>query len=120
MNERGFSIVESVLSHAECDDIRNSIYDSGLPIGRGGTRNLMSVERIRDLANDLRLSAIAECFLGHPCIPFKATLFEKTGRSNWLVAWHQDTALPVETDVDRDGWGPMSTKDGIRFAHAPT
>lgn len=120
VNEQGFSILESVFSHAECDDILKSIYDSGLPIGKGGTRNLMSVATIGEVANDPRMLSIAAAFLGNDLIPYKATLFEKTGRSNWLVAWHQDTALPVVRNVDLDGWGPMSVKDGVTFVHAPT
>ncbi len=80
----------------------------------------MSVAAVRELANDERMVMIADSFLGRRSIPFKATLFEKTGRSNWLVAWHQDSALPVQSDIEREGWGPMSVKAGVRFVHAPT
>jgi len=119
VDDRGFAIYESVISSAECDDTLRSIFESEIRIGRGGTRNLMSIEKVRALANDLRMSNIARSFLGQTSIPYKATLFEKTGKSNWLVAWHQDTALPVETNIELEGWGPMSMKDGVRFAHAP-
>lgn len=80
----------------------------------------MSVPLIRELANDKRLITILEECTGKTLIPFKATLFEKTGKSNWLVAFHQDTALPVEKFIELNGWGPMSVKEGIIFAHAPT
>lgn len=36
------------------------------------------------------------------------------------MAWHQDTALPVERVPAVDGWGPSSVKDGVTFIHAPT
>jgi ectoine hydroxylase-related dioxygenase (phytanoyl-CoA dioxygenase family) len=53
-------------------------------------------------------------------LPFKATLFLKTGKGNWLVSWHQDSALPVTKNFSRNGWGPFATKAGRTFAHAPS
>ena len=51
-------------------------------------------------------------------MPFRATLFDKSPTSNWLVAWHQDTALPLRERRATPGWGPWSTKDGVLYAHA--
>jgi hypothetical protein len=53
-------------------------------------------------------------------IPFRATLFEKTLAANWLVVWHQDTALPLRERQELQGWGPWSIKEGINYAHAPS
>jgi len=47
-------------------------------------------------------------------------LFEKSGKANWLISWHQDTALPIESSFDAPGWGPWSEKEGVRYVHAPT
>src|SRR5262249_15853090 len=58
-------------------------------------------------------------FLGRTPFPYRATLFQKTPRSNWLVAWHQDTALPLRSRVSAEGWGPWSVKEGVTYAHAP-
>ena len=52
-------------------------------------------------------------------MPFRATLFDKSPVSNWLVIWHQDTALPFRERRDKSGWGPWSVKDGVNYAHAP-
>ena len=75
---------------------------------------------IREVANDKRLLTICETLTSKTLVPYKATLFEKTGKANWLVSYHQDTALPLEKKVTEDGWGPESTKQGTRFVHAPT
>ena len=75
---------------------------------------------VAEVANDSRLKAIASSWLDAPALPFKATLFDKNPDSNWLVAWHQDTALPMASPVTDAGWGPWSVKDGIHYAHAPT
>jgi len=71
------------------------------------------------VARDERMMHIAQAILGERTIPFRATLFEKLPTSNWLVAWHQDTALPLTERKDCSGWGPWSVKDGVTYAHAP-
>ena len=38
---------------------------------------------------------IAKRWVGAAAFPFRATLFHKSRSKNWLVSWHQDTALPV-------------------------
>ena len=40
--------------------------------------------------------------------------------SNWLVVWHQDTALPLREKRETPGWGPWSIKDSVTYAHAPS
>ena len=71
---------------------------------------------VRELANDSRLVAIAKRFLGLSAIPYRATFFEKSGRANWLVVWHQDTVLPLERRIESDEWGPWSKKAGVLYA----
>src|SRR5262249_50979349 len=78
-----------------------------------------SYSTISSLATDSRLITLARPFLPGTPIPFRATLFEKTPTSNWLVAWHQDTALPFRTRHHTPGWGPWSMKAGLHHAHAP-
>jgi ectoine hydroxylase-related dioxygenase (phytanoyl-CoA dioxygenase family) len=46
-------------------------------------------------------------------------MFEKTTYANWLVVWHQDTALPLRRREETPGWGPWSIKEGVIYAHAP-
>src|SRR2546422_351103 len=62
---------------------------------------------------------IAREALGAEAFPFRATLFDKTPSANWLVVWHQDTALPLQGRHEFPGWGPWSVKDGVNYAHAP-
>jgi len=62
---------------------------------------------------------IAREFVGPKAGAFRATLFDKSPTANWLVVWHQDTALPLRARVEHDEWGPWSTKAGVLYAHAP-
>jgi ectoine hydroxylase-related dioxygenase (phytanoyl-CoA dioxygenase family) len=116
----GFEIREDVIPKAECDRLIESIGRSDSFKGKAGVRHLMSVSAVREIAADDRLRSIAEIISGRAMIPYKATLFEKTGKANWLVAWHQDTALPLTAIPDAEGWGPATIKDGVVYAHAPT
>ena len=63
--------------------------------------------------------AIVRSILGSGAFPFRATLFDKSSDANWLVVWHQDTALPLRARTEIPGWGPWSIKDKINYAHAP-
>jgi ectoine hydroxylase-related dioxygenase (phytanoyl-CoA dioxygenase family) len=92
-----------------------------LPIqfSRAGARHVLKYPPIAAIAADSRLTSIAADWLGGGAIPFKATLFDKNPAANWLVAWHQDTALPLAMRQAKPGWGPWSVKDGITYAHAP-
>jgi ectoine hydroxylase-related dioxygenase (phytanoyl-CoA dioxygenase family) len=119
MDDLGYSIHDGVFRSGECTALLNSL---SLPLSRGrrgGIRHLMTCEHVRDLAKDRRLTAIAERYLGKPAIPFKATLFHKTDKANWLVSWHQDTTLPLIKFDETPGWGPWSQKREIDYALAP-
>jgi ectoine hydroxylase-related dioxygenase (phytanoyl-CoA dioxygenase family) len=62
---------------------------------------------------------MAKEVIGDNAFPYRATLFDKSADANWLVVWHQDTALPLKEQHDVPGWGPWSVKNGIKYAHAP-
>lgn len=115
----GFRIVRDVLDPAETTHLLRTLEASRLTRSRAGARHLMKHAAISDVANDPRLLAIARGFLGLATVPFRSTLFDKSSARNWLVPWHQDTALPLQERRDVPGWGPWSMKVGITYAHAP-
>lgn len=118
MPDRGFEIMAPLFRPEELTAIDDAVAESAMR-GRAGVRHLLRFDAVRDLARDPRLLAIGRRFLGGTPTPFKATLFDKSPASNWLVAWHQDTALPLRAHVDARGWGPWSRKAGQLYAHAP-
>lgn len=117
--DSGYWITEGVLSHTECDRLIGELADSAVKRSRAGARHLMSHPAVVALASDRRLLGLARMALGAGAVPYRATLFEKSARSNWLVVWHQDTALPLPSTFEAPGWGPWSEKGGIAYAHAP-
>jgi hypothetical protein len=114
----GFAIIPEVLSECEIADLKSMLDRSELPRSRAGMRHAMRNARVAALARDSRLMAMAQEVLGRAA-PFRATLFDKSPTSNWLVVWHQDTALPLCERREVPGWGPWSIKHGVNCAHAP-
>jgi hypothetical protein len=112
MEDRGFDITEGVVSAADCDALLAALSRSKR--GRAGARHLMSDPAVRSFARRKDLLELAG-----GAVPYRATLFEKSGRNNWLVVWHQDTTLPLTTRSEDSEWGPWSVKDGVTYAHAP-
>jgi ectoine hydroxylase-related dioxygenase (phytanoyl-CoA dioxygenase family) len=115
----GFAIVPGVFDGAELDGFARDLADASLQRSRAGARHLLGVPAMAALARDPRLTSVAADVLGSEPVPFGATLFDKSSEANWLVVWHQDTALPLLERRDVAGWGPWSTKGGITYAHAP-
>lgn len=97
----------------------DAVSSSSVQHSRAGARHLMSNPAVGAFASDSRLIALASEWLLRPALPFRATLFEKSSRTNWLIPWHQDTALPLESVFDEPGWGPWSEKGGVHYSHAP-
>jgi ectoine hydroxylase-related dioxygenase (phytanoyl-CoA dioxygenase family) len=120
MAEAGYVIHQDVLSSKEIDRLLDSLASSrSMRRSRAGSRHLMSEPAVRQIASDHRMIRLASDALGAEALPYRATLFEKTAAANWLVVWHQDTALALQSEFDRPGWGPWSRKDGVLYAHAP-
>jgi len=116
MEDRGFEILEGILSPDSCDQLGSVLASKG----RAGSRHLMSHPAVQDIAHRPPLLELAREWVGPSAVPYRATLFHKSGARNWLVVWHQDTTLPLSSRIDSSEWGPWSVKDGVTYAHAPT
>src|ERR1700758_3038863 len=105
------------------DDWMNQALDDEIQRSTGrskpGFRHAMLFGSVRAIARCLPVKQLACEVLGPRAFPFSATIFDKSPNANWLVAWHQDTALPVRHRIEVPGWGAWSTKQGIPYAHAP-
>jgi hypothetical protein len=115
----GFQILPGVFTPTELAPVASALAGDLTTRTRAGARHLLGTRAIRTLATEERLLEIARRFIGSPAVPFRATLFDKSADANWLVVWHQDTALPLRRRVESNEWGPWSMKGGILYAHAP-
>ena len=117
--DAGYSITDPVFDRREMERVGQALAVADLPRTKAGVRHVLRVPAVRGLAAHPALVALAVTFIGEQPVPFRATLFDKSAVSNWLVAWHQDTALPVRQRVADSSWGPWTTKSGVLHAIAP-
>ena len=119
IGDAGFAILPALFSHEYLDQLLQQIDECRPRRSRAGIRHALHLPPVAAVAGNRLLAEIACEVLGTRAFPFRATLFEKSDQSNWLVVWHQDTALPLRKRVDVPGWGPWSVKERVDYAHAP-
>ena len=118
-SDAGFSTTEPLFERREMEQVSQVLGAADLPRTRAGVRHVLRLPAVRALASNPALVAIAATFIGKHATPFRATLFDKSAASNWLVAWHQDTALPLSQRTNDASWGPWSVKGSVLHAIAP-
>ena len=118
IDARGFAIIPQGLRITDLEDLPEQLEGSGVERSRAGVRNaLKHVSAVR-VVTDPRMMSIARDVLGDQAFPFRATLFDKSPKSNWLVVWHQDTSLPVRERRHTSGGGSWSLKNGVMYGHS--
>jgi ectoine hydroxylase-related dioxygenase (phytanoyl-CoA dioxygenase family) len=119
VDDRGFLVTPSIVDNRDIDCLLDGLAAENLCRSRAGVRHALRYPPVAQFARDIRLLSIAHEVLGPKAAPFRATLFDKSRASNWLVVWHQDTALPLREKREMQGWASWSVKDGVTYAHAP-
>jgi len=119
IGDAGFAILPALFSCEYLDQLLQKVDESAPRRSRAGIRHALSLSPVAAVAREPQMIELARQVLGSEAFPFRATLFDKSPASNWLVVWHQDTALPLRQRIELPGWGPWSIKDGITYAHAP-
>lgn len=115
----GFDIVPNLLPAADIEALVEALAAYPVARSRAGIRHAMQNPAVAAAVRDARLSDLASSMLGGRVVAYRATLFDKSPDSNWLVVWHQDTALLRREHEPAAGWGPWSRKEGVHYAHAP-
>jgi ectoine hydroxylase-related dioxygenase (phytanoyl-CoA dioxygenase family) len=119
IEELGYAVMPGGIDGGAFDRLAAELGNAGLRRSRAGIRHILGYPPVASLAASDPLMSVAKSVLGEGALPFRATLFDKSPESNWLVVWHQDTALPLREKKETPGWGPWSVKDGVTYAHAP-
>jgi ectoine hydroxylase-related dioxygenase (phytanoyl-CoA dioxygenase family) len=115
----GFAVIPEVFEKNEIEPLLQELGRAKLPRSRAGVRHAMGLPCVSELARSAQLLRIATEVLGDGAFQYRATLFDKSSTANWLVVWHQDTALPLRERRETPGWGPWSVKERVNYAHAP-
>ena len=90
-----------------------------LPPGAAGQRELLEQPWCQALARWLLSLPQLRQALPADAVAVQCTLFEKSPDRNWLVALHQDLAIPVAERVDHPALSGWSVKGGQPFVLAP-
>lgn len=112
--EDGFAIVP----HAVPEEMLREL-DHALDAARAGTRNLLSVPAVRELATSDPVRRLVEPMLGPNAFAVRGILFNKLPGANWKVPWHQDCTIAVRERTDVPRWGPWSVKDEVPHVRPP-
>ena len=113
----GFTLVRSLLSDAECEDVAQSL---GAADTRGaGSRRRLDEAWCADLAGKVMAHPDVREALPARARAVQCTYFEKSAAKNWLVPIHQDLSIPVSGRVDHAALSGWSEKEGTIFVQAP-
>jgi hypothetical protein len=111
----GFAIVPKVLTSAE----QSRLIETLGPVDGAGRRGLLAQPLVAELARSERLLEIVRPHLPIDPLPIRAIYFDKSPDANWLVPWHQDLTIAVQTRADVPGFGPWSEKNGNPHVQPP-
>jgi hypothetical protein len=77
-----------------------------LPEDQAGIRLGGIAELAPMLTPNGSISSVAATILGPGSRAVRAILFDKTARTNWSLAWHQDRTICVRQRIEINGFGP--------------
>ncbi len=118
LSEEGYTAVAAVLDIEQITSVQQAL--KVVSLERAGTRNLLDFGWCRDLAGTIKSHNDIYANLPASAVAIQCTLFEKTEKRNWLVAYHQDLSVPVKERVEHPSLGVWSLKEGQHYVQAPT
>ncbi len=111
----GFALLPNLLPDDELARL-----DAALaPHAGAGSRELLREDWCAALAGRVRADPRVAAAIPQSYVPVQCSAFEKSAARNWLVAVHQDLAIPVAARVDDPACGGWSNKDGTWFVQPP-
>ncbi len=113
----GAQLFRSALNKNDLESLETSI--SMLSADHAGIR-LRGIPGLDQfLASSGAVGVVAAAVLGAWCQPVRAILFDKTASTNWALGWHQDRTIAVVKQVEVEGFGPWTVKEGITHVEPP-
>ncbi|HUP62713.1 MAG TPA: phytanoyl-CoA dioxygenase family protein [Thermoanaerobaculia bacterium] len=113
----GYGVADVALSHEQCDHLAASLPMVGR--GHGGVRSLLFHPSVLRFLRHNGLGNYLWSVTGRDLVAVKATLFDKTGESNWRMQWHQDRVVAIRERMNVAGYRAWSTKAGVLHVEPP-
>jgi hypothetical protein len=114
-DDDGFAVLPRLVDDDALDDIASAMASRPAT----GARELLSEPWCAALARRLQADARLADAIPRTHVPVQCTAFEKSRDYNWLVAVHQDLAIPVAERVDDAALTGWSNKGGTWFVQPP-
>lgn len=119
VGQNGHAIIEKVISGEQVYELRELLSDAIPDDRRAGTRTLLNVPQVRELAMSDAVLGIIQEILGDSAKPVRAILFDKQPGANWNLAYHQDRAISIKERIDTEGFHGWTEKEGVRHVLPP-
>ena len=118
--ENGFEIRRQVVSESIINRIKQDVSASSITYPKHGIRQAeKKFQTIYQLTFSDQLLELAKEYLNADVQLVRTIFFDKTPDTNWLVTWHQDKTIALNSRQNIEGWGPWSIKDGIDHVQPP-
>jgi hypothetical protein len=115
--ENGYSHVPAVLSAGQVGRLA-AVIDARTGISPGD-RRLLDHRWCRELLPKIRGRLECDKMVPSGYVAVLCTFFDKSGTTNWSVAPHRDTSIPVAKKFAKPGWHNWTTKQGIPHVQPP-
>lgn len=115
-SELGYAISRSVIGPSQLEELRSEVDRVAEEAGTACVRHLRKRSKV---FCSLACSEFLLQLLPSGLRPVRSILFDKTSDENWPVPWHQDLTITVCEQLDIQGYGPWSMKDGSPHVQPP-
>ena len=113
LHVEGWAVTPPLFPPEVLDALTSELTSFVSEFARGGTRHLLDIPVIQELARSKAVRSVAEVALGPRSFAVRGILFDKTPSANWKVTWHQDLTIAVRERRDAAGFGAWSVKEGV-------
>lgn len=126
LTDNGFAVINNIFSEEEIKNISEVILniDTSKDTFRKSEdlftirQFLKEIPEVKDLIFNENLRKVIREIFGENYFVIKSIYFDKSEKSNWYVAYHQDLTISVDKKLQLENFGPWTTKQN-QFAVQP-
>ncbi len=116
----GVEIKRNFVSNSVIESIKNEVKKSQEAELKSGIRAAdKKFKSIKALSNSEQFINLASPILDSKPEIVRVIYYDKTPEKNWLVTWHQDKTIALDSKEEIEGWGVWSIKDNIHHVQPP-
>jgi hypothetical protein len=120
LTEQGYILLQGAINAEQVSWLKKSTQLLQQDKSPYGVRNILKkLPDLRDFLASASIRRIINTYIGETAFPVRAIYFDKTPEANWNVAWHQDTTIAVQEQIEVTGYGPWSEKEGVVHVEPP-